>query len=119
MPTGGSRWLRTSSASPSQRHRPAHRMLKLAAVLLYLEHGVLQTEIPFCRTVGVVDQHEVRIVFQALGLQFHGAAILLYEFSEDEFQQLGAEGNPAEQIPCGHYVDAAPVARDGSDGGEA
>src|SRR5208337_4480578 len=57
--------------------------------------------------------------FQALGLEFHGAAILLHEFGEDELQQLGAEGNPAKQVPGGHYVDAALVARDGSDGGQA
>src|ERR1019366_1487051 len=64
-------------------------------------------------------EHEVRVVLQALALKFHGAAILLYKFCEDEFQQLGAEGNPAEQVPGGHNVDAALVARDGSNGGQA
>ena len=88
-------------------------MSKLAAIFLHFQHGVLQPEIPLRRTVCVVDQHEVRIVLQALGLEFHGAAILLHEFREDEFQQLRAEGNPAKQIPGGYYVDAALVARDG------
>ena len=94
-------------------------MPELAAVPLHFQQRVLQTEIPFCGAVGVVDQHEVWIVFQAFGLKFHGAAILLHEFCEDEFQQLGAERNPAEQVPGGHHVDAALVARDGSDGGQA
>ncbi len=78
----------------------------------------LQLEIPFCGTVGVVDQHEVRIVLQAFGLQFHGAAILLDEFREDELQQLGAEGHPAENVPGGDHVDAALIASDGRYRGE-
>jgi hypothetical protein len=94
-------------------------MPKLSAILLHFQHGALQPEIPFRGAVGVVDQHQVRIMFQALGLQFHGAAVLLHKFCEDEFQQLGAEGNPAKQIPGGDYIDAALVARDWSDGGQA
>ena len=45
-------------------------------------------------------------------------AVLLHEFCEDEFQELGAEGNPAEEIPGGDYVDAALVAGYGSYGGQ-
>lgn len=94
-------------------------MPKFSAVFLHLQHGALQSEIPFCRAVGVVDQHEVRIVFQALGLPFHGAAVLLDEFAEDELQEIGAEGDPAKKVPGGYYVDAAPVTCDGRYGGEA
>ena len=43
-----------------------------------------QLEIPFGGTVGVVDQHEMRIVLQAFGLQFHRVAILFDELCENE-----------------------------------
>ena len=79
----------------------------------------LQLEIPLRGAVGVVDQHEVRVVLQAFGLQFHGAAVLLDEFREDEFQHVRDEGDPAEQIPGGDDVDAAMTARDGRDRGQA
>lgn len=78
----------------------------------------LQLEIPFGGTVGVVDEHEMRIVLQAFGLQFHGAAVLLDEFGEDELEELGAKGHPAENVPGGHDVDAALIASDGRYRGE-
>ena len=80
--------------------------------------GGFQLEIPFGGAVGVVDQHEVWIVLQAFGLQFHGAAVLLDEFCENELQQVGDEWDPAEEIPCGNYIDAAMAARDRRDGSE-
>ena len=79
----------------------------------------LQLEIPFGGTVGIIDQHEMRIVLQAFGLEFHGAAVLLDEFSENKFQQIRDERDPAEEIPRGHYVDAALVARNRRDRGQA
>ena len=94
-------------------------MLHLAAGAFRFQMRGLQLEIPFGGTVGVVDQHEMRIVLQAFGLQFHGAAILFDELREDEFQQLGAEGQPAEDVPGGDHVDAALIAGDGRHGGEA
>ena len=56
-------------------------------------------------------------MFQAFGLQFHGAAILFDEFCKDEFQDVGDERDPAEQVPGGDYVDAAMISRDGCDCG--
>src|ERR1017187_9691785 len=67
-------------------------MPEVAAVLLHVQHGVLQSEIPFCGTVGVVDQHEVRVVLQTFGLQFHGAAILLTNFAKTNFSNWGPNG---------------------------
>ena len=56
----------------------------------------LQLEVPLGGTVGVINQHEMRIVLQTLGLIFHGLAVLLDKFGEDKFQQLGREGYPAK-----------------------
>ena len=78
----------------------------------------LELEVPFGRTVGVINQHEMRIVLQAFGLEFHGAAVLLDEFGENEFQQLRTEGEPAEEIPGGDDIDAALIPGDGRDGGQ-
>jgi hypothetical protein len=50
-----------------------------AGALGFLVRG-FQLEIPFGGAVGVVDQHEVRVVLKAFGLQFHGAAVLFDEF---------------------------------------
>ena len=79
----------------------------------------LQLEIPLGGAVGVVDQHEVRVVLETFGLEFHGAAVLLDEFGENEFQKLGAERHPAKNIPGGDDVDAALAARDRRNGGKA
>ncbi len=53
-------------------------------------------------------------MLQALGLIFHGFAILFYEFGEDELQQSRPKRQPAKNIPAGNNVDAAVVASDGS-----
>ena len=82
-------------------------MLHLATGALGFEVRGLELEIPFGGTVGVIDQHEMWIVLQAFGLEFHGAAVLLDKFGEDEFQQLGSEGQPAKKIPGGDDVNAA------------
>src|ERR1039457_2732220 len=94
-------------------------MPKLSTGLLHLQVSALQSEIPFCGAIRVVDQHEMRIVLQSFGLEFHGAAVLLDEFCEDELQQLGAKGNPAEEVPGSDDVNAALVARDGRNGSDA
>ena len=55
-------------------------------VLLRFQMRCLQSEIPFGGTVGVVDQHQVRIVLQPFGLLFHGLAVLLHEFRKHKLQ---------------------------------
>ena len=45
----------------------------------------LQLEIPLGGPIGIIDQHEMRIVLQTFSLDFHGAAILLHEFCKDKF----------------------------------
>ena len=81
-----------------------------AAGALGFQMRGFQLEVPFCGAVGIVDQHQVRVVFQTFGLQFHGAAVLFDEFRKDEFQQFGDEGDPAKQIPRGDHIDAAMIA---------
>jgi hypothetical protein len=92
-------------------------MFHLAANAFGFEMRGFQLKVPFGGTVGVVDQHEMRIVLQAFGLEFHGAAVLLDKFRENKFQQFGTEWHPAKNIPrCGH-IDAAMIARNGRDCG--
>lgn len=93
-------------------------MLHPTAGALRFKVRGLQLKVPFGGAVGVIDQHEMGIVLQAFGLELHGAAVLLDEFGEDEFQQFWTEGQPAKKIPGGNDIDTALVARDGRDGGE-
>ena len=72
----------------------------------------LQGEIPFGGAVGIVDQHQVRIVFQAFGLALHSLPVLLNKLCEDELQQAGTEGQPSKQIPGSNYINATVVASD-------
>src|ERR1700674_1971722 len=90
-------------------------MPQLSAASASFQMGCLQSEIPLGGAVGRLNQHQVRIVFQAFGLLLHSLPVLLYKFGEDELQQTGTERQPAEQVPGGNYVNAAVVAGDGRD----
>src|SRR4051812_15064738 len=76
--------IRLSSAnyfltSPFQCDRSAHGMTKLATVTFHLQAGAFQPEVPFCRTIRIVNQHQVRIMLQTFRLICHGLAVLLHE----------------------------------------
>src|SRR5262249_35869876 len=105
--------------APLQSYRPSQRMAEFASGLFHVEHSLLESEIPFGGTVGVVDQHQVRVVLQAFGLNFHSAAVLFDEFCEHEFQYLRPEWYPAKNIPGRDNVDAALTTRDRRDRGQA
>jgi hypothetical protein len=94
-------------------------MLKLAASATGIEMGLLELEVPLGGTIGVVDQHEMGIVFQTFRLSLHGLAILLDKLGKNELQQLGAERHPSEDVPGGHHVDAAMIAGDGGNRSQA
>ena len=94
-------------------------MLKPGSSAAGIEIGLLELEIPLGGTIGVVDQHEMGIVFQTFRLLFHGLAILLDELGKNELQQLGAERHPAKDVPGGDYVDAAMIAGDGGNRSQA
>ena len=89
-------------------------MLHFSAGAFGFEVRSFQLKIPLCRSVGVVDQHEVGIMLQSFGLHFHRAAVLLDKFREDKFQETRHEWNPAKQVPGGDDVDATLSARDRS-----
>lgn len=92
---------------PSQRDWSRHRVLERLAGALGFQVRGFQLEIPFSGAVGIVDQHQMWVVFQTFGLHLHGAAVLLDELSEDKLQHLWDERNPAEKIPGSDYIDAA------------
>jgi len=94
-------------------------MAHFASASASFQMGCLQGEIPFGGAVGIVDQHQVRIVFQALGLSLHSLPILLDKFGEDELQQARTKGQPSEEVPGSDYVNAAVVAGDWRDRSEA
>ena len=74
-----------------------------------------EREIPFGGAVRVVDQHEARIVFQALGLADHRFLILPQKgFGESAENEYGKRN-----IPRGDEIDAAKIAANRSDGGAA
>ena len=76
-------------------------------------------EIPFRGTVSIVDQHQVRIVLQAFALFLHRLPILLNKLRKHKFEQARSERNPAEDVPCRNHINAAMVAGDGRDRGQA
>jgi len=57
-----------ASASPFQRYWPAHRMFHLFTGSLRLQVRRFQSEVPLGGTIGVVDQHQMRVVLQAFCL---------------------------------------------------
>ena len=65
-------------------------MPHLASRSLCVQVSSFQLEVPLGGTVGVIDQHEMRIVLQAFRLLLHGPAILLHELCENELQQFGS-----------------------------
>src|SRR6516225_1039791 len=105
------------SAPPLQRHRTADRVAEFPG-FSRVEPRLLQLEVPLRGPVGVIDEHQVRVVLQALGLLLHGFAVLLDELGKHELQQVGTEGQPAEQVPCRDHVDTASASGDGRDCGQ-
>jgi hypothetical protein len=51
------------SASPLQSHRACHRVFHLAAASFGVQMRGLELEVPLGRAIGVVDQHQVWVVF--------------------------------------------------------
>ena len=94
-------------------------MFNFRSTALRFQVRGFELKVPFGRAIRVINQHQVWIVFQPFRLQFHGSAVLLYEFRENIFQQPGYKRNPAKEIPRGDYIDAAVAARDWRDGGKA
>ena len=92
----------SSLAAPVQFHRPVQRMFPSP-----IETGLLQGEIPFGGFVGIVDEHEAGVVFEAFGLLDHGELILTDEFRSEEFGNRREEWHVVEDVPGGDDVDTA------------
>lgn len=74
-----------------------------------IEPRLLEREIPLCWAVGVVDEHQGRIVLETLGLLDHGYLVLLDEALAEELRNGCDEGDSVEDVPCGVDIDAAGV----------
>src|SRR6267154_40128 len=96
----------SSLGPPPQHYRPVYGMHHRRAGSPRLDQVGLQREIPFRRSVRVIDEHQPRIVFQAFGLPDHGLLILteknLTKHSENR-------GRQEKQIPRRHEIDPAQV----------
>src|SRR5579863_2743999 len=110
---------RRTLTPPLQRNRPRHRMLHLPTSAAPLQIRRLQLEVPLRRTIRVVDQHQMRIMLQALRLILHRLAVLFDKLCKHKFQQRRSKRNPAKNIPASHHVDPAMAARDGRYGCQA
>lgn len=100
------------SAFPLERDRTLHGVLHFATVALGFEVGSLQLKIPFSGPVGIVDEHEMRVVLQTFSLEFHSAPVLLHKFPENILQDLRNEWYPAKQVPGSDHVNATLAASD-------
>src|SRR5438105_6866483 len=108
-----------SLAAPLQRDRPAHGMLHRLATAARIEAGLLEREVPFGGAVGVVNQHEIGVIAQALSLLFHGALVLANEFlSEEAADRQNQRRGPAKNIPRRANINAAMAGSDRGYGGE-
>jgi len=67
-------------------------------------------KIPLRGSIGVVNEHEMRVVFEPLRLSLHRLPILFDEFRKNKLQQPGAKGHPVEKVPAGDHIDAAVIA---------
>ena len=94
-------------------------MRRGGAGALGFEMGGIQSEIPFRGAVGVVNQHEMRIVFQAFGLLRHRLRILRDEARAEDANDDVHDGDEAEHIPGSAKIQAAEIAANGRDDGAA
>jgi len=78
-----------------QRYRSVHGVLHPSAGPSRLDQVLLQREIPFRGAVGVINQHQPRIVFQPFRLLDHGLLIL----PQEHFGKCPKDGNRQWQIP--------------------
>lgn len=94
------------SGAPVQSHGARHGMDHRRPRPPRLQMVRLQPEIPFRRPVGIINQHQSRVVLQSLGLQDHRLLVLPQEFlckyTEDRHWQ--------KQIPSRHEINPAKIA---------
>lgn len=86
-----------------QGYRAVHGVNHGGAGAAGLEQISLQGEIPLGLTVGIVNEHQPRVVLQAFGLLDHGFLVL----AQKRFRERAKQENGDRQIPRGDEVDAA------------
>jgi len=73
---------------------------------LRLQQIRFQPEIPLRRPVGIINQHQTRIVFQSLGLQNHRLLVLPQKF----LRKYSKNPNRQQQIPSRNKINPAKIA---------
>src|SRR5689334_7105724 len=86
---------------------------------LSIEARLLQPEIPFGWPIGIVDQHQRRVVPEAVCLFDHRLLVLPHEARAEEASNRCDEWHVIEDVPGGDYIDAAGGRRDWGDCGQA
>src|ERR1700675_343744 len=92
-------------ASPMQRDRSIHRMLHRQSAAPRLNQILLQREIPFRRTVRVINQHQLRIMLQSFRLLDHRFLVL----PQKDLREDTEDRNRKRQIPRRAKIDPAQV----------
>src|SRR5438270_12323810 len=92
-------------------------MLHDGTRFLCLKVGILELEVPFAELVGVVNQHQGRVVAQPFGLQFHRQLVLTDEFTGKNVENRLYQRHPGKDIPSRTEVDPATGLIDGSNDG--
>lgn len=86
---------------------------------LRFEMRGLELEIPFGGTIRVVNQHQMRIRFQADRLFGHRVGILRDKPRPKNFDDESDDGHIAQDVPCRAEIETAKIAANGRDDGAA
>src|SRR5712691_9046637 len=91
---------RAAPLTPPPKHcRPLEGMLHRTAALAGFKARGLQLVIPLGGSVGVIQQHQGRLVAEAERLTLHDALVLVEEMPGDQAEQGRGERHPAEYVP--------------------
>src|SRR5262249_27296472 len=94
-------------------------MLHRCAGALALAMCFFQLVVPFCRPVGIVDEHQRRSVLQSGRLQFHGVLILPEKLLREDSKYRKYERNISKNIPGCAEVYATVIGGYRGNGGPA
>src|SRR2546428_9226474 len=86
---------RASPSTPPPKHsRPLEGMLHRTAALAGFQARGLELVIPLGGSVGVIQQHQGRLVAEAERLTLHDALVLVEEMAGDQGEQGGGPRHP-------------------------
>lgn len=87
-----------------------HRMDGGSARAFRFEMGSFQLEIPFGGTIGVVNQHEMRIRFQSFSLLGHRSRVLCDKAWTENAHNEANNGYNSQHIPRSAKIETAQIA---------